>query len=70
MPIPFLAGLSAGTVLQLIMLISDLMIIAPIQYAKLKEAIADGTLTEEQVDALLVASEKESDDLIAAIDDL
>ena len=57
-------------ILQLIFLISDLLVIAPLQYAKLKKAIEDGTLTEEQIDTLIVASEGKSDDLIAAIDDL
>jgi hypothetical protein len=66
----FLSGLSAGAILQLFVILTDMMIIAPVQYLKLKNAIKDGSLTEEQVDTLIVASEETSDDLIAAIGDL
>jgi hypothetical protein len=63
-------ALSSVMILELIMLVSDLMVIAPAQYAKLKKAVSDGTLTEEQVDTLIAASEKTTDELIAAVDDL
>ena len=62
--------MEAIAIMQLIFLVSDLLVIAPLQYAKLKKAIDDGTLTEEQIDTLIAASEQESGDLIAAIDDL
>ena len=62
--------MTAVQIIQLIFLISDLIVIAPIQYAKLRQAVSDGSLTNEQVDTLIAASEKSSDELIAAIDDL
>ena len=62
--------MEAAAIVQLIMLITDLLVIAPIQYAKLKKAVSNGSLTSQQVDALILASEKSSDDLIAAVDDL
>jgi hypothetical protein len=62
--------MEAVAIIQLIMLITDLLVIAPIQYAKLKKAVTDGTLTDEQVDAMIAASEKDSDSLIAEIDNL
>jgi hypothetical protein len=62
--------MEAAAIIQLIMLITDLLVIAPIQYAKLKKAVTDGTLTDEQVDAMIAASEKDSDTLIAEIDNL
>jgi hypothetical protein len=62
--------MGAAQIIQLIFLISDLLVLAPIQYAKLKKAVEDGTLTDDQVDVLIEASEKSSDELIAAIDDL
>jgi hypothetical protein len=62
--------MEAAAIIQLIMLITDLLVIAPIQYAKLKKAVMDGTLTDEQVDAMIAASEKDSDTLIAEIDNL
>jgi len=63
-------ALSSVAILELIMLVTDLVVIAPIQYAKLKKAVSDGTLTDEQVDKLIVASKQTTDDLIGAIDNL
>lgn len=63
-------ALGSAQILSLIFLASDLMVIAPVQWAKLKRLASDGSLTDEQVDALLVASETTSDNLIAVIDDL
>jgi len=63
-------ALTSVMIMELIMLVSDLVIIAPIQYAKLKKAVSDGSLTDEQVEGLITASEKTTDDLIAAVDDL
>ena len=63
-------ALTSVMIMELIMLVSDLVVIAPIQYAKLKKAISDGSLTDEQVEGLVVASEQTTDNLIAAIDDL
>jgi len=63
-------ALTSVAILELIMLVSDLIVIAPIQYAKLKKAVTDGTLTDEQVDGLIAASKQTTDDLIGAIDDL
>ena len=57
-------------IMELIFLISDLMVIAPLQYAKLKEALEAGTLTNEQVEILIKASESTTNDLIAEIDNL
>ena len=63
-------ALSSVMIMELIMLVSDLIIIAPIQYAKLKKAVNDGSLTNEQVEKLIAASEQTTDDLIAEIDNL
>jgi hypothetical protein len=63
-------ALTSAAIIELIILVSDLLVIAPIQYAKLKKAVTDGTLTDEQVDAMILASEKSSDELIAEIDNL
>ena len=63
-------ALTSVMIMELIMLVSDLVIIAPIQYAKLKKAVSDGTLTDEQVEKLLVASKQKTDVLIAEIDNL
>jgi len=62
--------MGAAQIIQLIFLVSDLLVIAPVQYAKLKKAVTDGTLTDEQVNALIAASEKDSDALIAELDNL
>lgn len=63
-------ALSSAAIVQLIMLVTDLMVIAPLQFAKLKQAVADGTLTDDQIDAMISASETSSDALINEIDNL
>ena len=62
--------MGSAAIIQLIMLVSDLMVIAPVQYAKLKKLASDGTLTDEQVDQMIAAAEKSSDDLLAKIDSI
>lgn len=62
--------MGSAQIIQLIFLISDLLVLAPIQYAKLKEAVQDGNLTDAQVDQLIAAAEQSSDALIAEIDNL
>jgi len=62
--------LTSAQILSLIFLATDLMVIAPVQWAKLKRMASDGSLTDGQVNALLVASETTSDNLIAVIDNL
>lgn len=62
--------MTAAQVIQLIILVSDLLVIAPVQYAKLKKMVMDGQLTEEQIDTLIAASEQDSNTLIGAIDNL
>ncbi len=63
-------ALTSVMILELIMLATDLMVIAPVQWAKLKKAVSEGTITDEQVDKLIAASEQTTDDLIAAVDNL
>jgi hypothetical protein len=63
-------ALGSAAIVQLIMLVSDLLILAPVQYAKIKGMVADGSLTDQQVDNLILAAEKDSDTLIAEIDNL
>lgn len=62
--------METAAILQLIFLVSDLMVIAPMQYAKLKDAVNADTLTEQQINDLISVSEGKSDKLIGAIDDL